>query len=76
MLLLLLCCTAKWPNSLYACDDVPASNAGGAINSCPDATNSRCSATCWPRSIYCVAHGAREDLPVAAATRPEGCRVD
>jgi hypothetical protein len=38
--------------------------------------NSRRGATCWSRSIYGLAHGAREDLSRSAATRPSGRRVD
>jgi hypothetical protein len=47
-----------------------------AINSCADAANSRCYATCWSRPIYRLAHGSREDVSRSAPTRPEGRRVD
>ena len=43
---------------------------GAAIDSRPDAANSRCGATCWSRSIYRLAHGAREDLPAPRRLGP------
>ena len=46
------------------------------IDARPDAANSGCGATCWSRSIYRLAHGAREDLSRSAATRPSSHRVD
>src|SRR5215813_4310553 len=58
------------------CTTFAASHGDAAINSCADAANSRCYATCWSRSIYRLAHGAREDVSRSAPTRTEGRCVD